>query len=277
MKTLNIDTIQTIKYFPMIGIVKETNRPPGGMTSIRKIAHNAFLNSKKDVLEVGTATGVTAIELAKLTACNITAIDIDDNNLSVARERAEKENVAHLISFENRDATDTKFENKTFDMVFCGNVTSYFDDKIKAIKEYDRVLKDNGLIAAIPMYYINKPSEKLVSEVSDAIDVNISPLYKKDWVDFFNLPGYELVSCEDYAFDNISDNGVKEYVDIIFKQPHLESLEFEVRSALYSRYSYFMHLFRTNLSHMGFSLMLLRKVSSPTEPELFTARALVLE
>ncbi|MBH3134909.1 methyltransferase domain-containing protein [Serratia marcescens] len=255
----------------MIGIVKETNRPPGGMNSIRKIAQNAFLNSKKNVLEVGTATGVTAIELAKLTECKITAIDIDENNLSVARDRAESENVADLISFEKRDATDTKFENKTFDMVFCGNVTSYFDDKVKAIKEYDRVLKDNGLIAAIPMYYIKKPSDNLVNEVSDAIDVNITPLYKKDWVKFFELPGYEVVSCEDYAFDNISDDGVREYVDIIFKQPHLERLEPEIRKALYNRYSYFMHLFRTNLSHMGFSLMLLRKVACQTEPELFTA------
>lgn len=271
MKELSLENIPTIKYFPMIGIVKETNRPPGGMNSIRKIAQNAFLNSKKNVLEVGTATGVTAIELAKLTECKITAIDIDENNLSVARDRAESENVADLISFEKRDATDTKFENKTFDMVFCGNVTSYFDDKVKAIKEYDRVLKDNGLIAAIPMYYIKKPSDNLVNEVSDAIDVNITPLYKKDWVKFFELPGYEVVSCEDYAFDNISDDGVREYVDIIFKQPHLERLEPEIRKALYNRYSYFMHLFRTNLSHMGFSLMLLRKVACQTEPELFTA------
>lgn len=271
MKELSLEKIPTIKYFPMIGIVKETNRPPGGMNSIRKIAQNAFLNSKKNVLEVGTATGVTAIELAKLTECKITAIDIDENNLSVARDRAESENVADLISFEKRDATDTKFENKTFDMVFCGNVTSYFDDKVKAIKEYDRVLKDNGLIAAIPMYYIKNPSDNLVNEVSDAIDVNITPLYKKDWVKFFELPGYEVVSCEDYAFDNISDDGVREYVDIIFKQPHLERLEPEIRKALYNRYSYFMHLFRTNLSHMGFSLMLLRKVACQTEPELFTA------
>ncbi|MFP1853308.1 class I SAM-dependent methyltransferase [Lonsdalea quercina] len=271
MRELSLEKIPTIKYFPMIGIVKETNRPPGGMNSIRKIAQNAFLNSKKNVLEVGTATGVTAIELAKLTECKITAIDIDENNLSVARDRAESESVAHLISFEKRDATNTKFENKTFDMVFCGNVTSYFDDKVKAIKEYDRVLKDNGLIAAIPMYYIKKPSDNLVIEVSEAIDVNITPLYKKDWVKFFDLPGYEVVSCEDYAFDNISDDGVREYVDVIFKQPHLERLEPEIRKALYNRYSYFMHLFRTNLAHMGFSLMLLRKVACQTEPELFTA------
>ncbi|WP_254877271.1 class I SAM-dependent methyltransferase [Pantoea ananatis] len=272
MKEFNLETISKLKYFPMIGIVKETNRPPGGMNSIRKIAQNAFLNSSKKILEVGTATGVTAIELAKLTNCQITAIDIDEQNLSVAMDRAQKENVNDLISFEKRDATDTGYENNSFDMVFCGNVTSYFDDKLKAIKEYDRVLKTNGLIAAIPMYYIEEPSSELVTEVSEAIDVNISPLYKNDWLDFFNLPGYELISCEDYAFDNISDNGVKEYVDIIFEQEHLKLLDSEIKSALYERYSYFMHLFRTNLAHMGFSLMLLRKVACKTEPELFTAK-----
>ncbi|CDH22116.1 class I SAM-dependent methyltransferase [Xenorhabdus bovienii] len=271
MKHLTLKSIPTIKYFPMIGIVRETNRPPGGMNSIRRIAQNAFLNSKTEVLEVGTATGVTAIELAKLTACKITAIDIDENNLSVACNRAIKENVSKLISFEKRDATDTKFADKTFDMVFCGNVTSYFDDKVKAIREYDRVLKDNGLIAAIPMYYIKKPKDSLVNEVSEALDVKISPLYKKNWIEFFNLPGYELVSCEDFAFDDISDTKVEEYVNIIFKQQHLEELDPEIRTALYKRYSYFMHLFRTNLSHMGFSLMLLRKVTFPTEPELFIA------
>ncbi|QTL41598.1 methyltransferase domain-containing protein [Xenorhabdus budapestensis] len=258
----------------MIGIVKETNRPPGGMKSIRLIAKNAFLDNTKKILEVGTATGVTAIELAKLTGCYITAIDIDDNNLMVARDRATKENVTRNISFEKGDATETQYEDKTFDMVFCGNVTSYFDDKVKAIKEYDRVLKDNGLIAAIPMYYIKEPSDSLVSEVSDAIDVRISPLFKKDWVKFFDLPGYELVSCEDFSFDKITDEKVKEYVDIIFQQAHLQELKDDIREALYNRYSYFMHLFRTNLAHMGFSLILLRKVTCPTEPELFTAAAL---
>lgn len=220
MKKLTLESISKIKYFPMIGIVKETNRPPGGMSSIRKIAQNAFLNSNKKVLEVGTATGITAIELAKLTGCKVTAIDIDENNLSVAYSRAIKENISELISFEKKDALDTKYQDKTFDMVFCGNVISYFDDKVKAIKEYDRILKDNGLIAAIPMYYIKKPQQSLIDEVSDAIDVKINPLYKKDWIEFIKLPNYEIIYCEDFSFDYISDEEVIEYINTIFSQPH---------------------------------------------------------
>ncbi|EKT52911.1 class I SAM-dependent methyltransferase [Providencia burhodogranariea] len=271
MKKLTLESIPTIKYFPMIGIVKETNRPPGGMSSIRKIAQNAFLNSNKKVLEVGTATGITAIELAKLTGCKVTAIDIDENNLSVAYSQAIRENVSELISFEQIDAINTPYLDKTFDMVFCGNVISYFDDKIKAIKEYDRILKDNGLIAAIPMYYIKKPQESLVDEVSNAIDVKIKPLYKKDWIEFFSLPNYEIIYCENFSFDDISDEKVTEYINTIFSQQHLEELPLEIYDALYKRYSYFMKLFRTNLSHMGFSLILIRKVTCSTEPELFTA------
>jgi len=96
------------------------------------------------------------------------AIDIDENNLSVARDCDKNKNVADLISFKMRDTIDTKFENKNFDMVFCGNVTSYFDDKIKAIKEYDRALKDNGFIAVIPVSFTKKPSDILAKEVSEA-------------------------------------------------------------------------------------------------------------
>ncbi|WP_347332178.1 class I SAM-dependent methyltransferase [Marinimicrobium locisalis] len=271
VKGMSLERIQSLDYFEMIGVVKETNRPPGGSSSIRGVALNSFLNEKSKVLEVGTSTGVTAIELAKMVKCNIQAIDINDESLKEARARAEAAAVGQYIDFSVGDASQTKFDDESFDMVFCGNVTSYFDSKEKVIDEFNRVLVPNGHIAAIPMYYIDKPSEELVNKVSEAINVDITPLYLKDWVKYYDMPCFENVWMENYRFDRVSDENVARYVDSIFSQPHLAELDEERKAALYDRYRYFMFLFRDNLSLMGYTPMLLRKALTKDEPELFVS------
>src|SRR3990167_359709 len=171
LKTLNHYTPEDIlemDYNHIIGIVKETNRPPGGINSLACIAQKIFLGPNKHVLEIGTSTGFTAIELARLTHCNISAIDINPESLAEAKFRAKENNIEDKIKFIEMDATEINFNNELFDLVFCGNVTSLIPNRKKALKEYSRVLKNNGYLAAIPIYYLETPSDQLLSNVSKA-------------------------------------------------------------------------------------------------------------
>ena len=93
----SIQDIQKMSYFELIGAVRETNRPPGGVTSVANIAKGAYLNENSHVLEIGTSTGFTAIELAKLVKCHVTAVDVNEESLQEAQRRAEAEGVAEKI------------------------------------------------------------------------------------------------------------------------------------------------------------------------------------
>ncbi|TDV48699.1 methyltransferase domain-containing protein [Actinophytocola oryzae] len=268
---LKAHDIEAMNYNQLIGVVRETNRPPGGLRSIALLAQHGFLGPGSHVLEIGTSTGITAVELAKLVGCRITAIDINEESLVEARRRAEDAGVAHLIEFERKDATDTGYETGTFDMVFCGNVTSLIPDRERALAEYVRVLRPGGFVGAIPMYYVDEPTEELVASVSAAIQVDLQPLYRDFWLDFFVGGERHAYWRQDYRFDDIPVAQVERFVADILARPHLAELGADAGAALTRKYREHMVLFRENLRHMGFSVMLVRKEPVDVEPELFTS------
>ncbi len=263
--------IKKMNYNELISIVKETNRPPGGISSILEIVQNTFLNKNSRVLEIGTSTGFTSLELARLTGCNITAIDINEISINECKERAKKLGLKN-IDFQICDAESLNFPDEYYDMVFCGNVTSIVNDRKKAFSEYARVLKNGGYLIAIPMYYVKEPPTKLIKEVSEAIRVNIVMHDKEYWINFFRDENFELIKDVDYLFDSISDTRIDEYISNILKRPHLNELVPEARNELNKKYGEYIRLFRDNLAHMGYTISILRKTNFKFDEELFTGR-----
>jgi ubiquinone/menaquinone biosynthesis C-methylase UbiE len=271
LESLTADQIKNYSYNELIGLVRETNRPPGGSATIAAAAKACFLAPGRNLLEIGTATGVTAIELAQLSGCSIKAIDINEESLVEAKRRAEAAKVGNLIEFKKDDATNLSFQDEMFDVVFCGNVTSLVSNRKKALDEYARVLKSGGLLAAVPMYYIKTPSEKLVQDVRDAIKVNITAHDKSYWMNFFENENFKVLSCDDFAFRLLGEKEVSEFCKQILSRPHLQLLSASAKAALVEAYENQMQLFRINLSHMGYSVVTLMKVDPNIDRELFVA------
>ncbi len=269
--SLTPEDIARMSYNELIGITRETNRPPGGLKTVKTICRESFLDRSKQVLEIGTSTGFTAIEMARLVGAKITAIDINQLSLDEATNRARIANVEDRIRFEKRNAMDLPYENSSFDMVFCGNVTSYIPDRNAALREYTRVLKDGGFLAAVPMYYTKKPSESLVDRVSEAIKFRLVPEYKSSWISFFNREPFVSHYSADFQFDTIRDFRITEFVSEILASPHLAEMKGDTRSALSRKYESQIKLFGKNLAHMGYTVELLRKEEFRFDSELFTS------
>lgn len=270
IKNLKAEEIKKMNYNELISIVRETNRPPGGINSLIEVAKNTFMNKETKVLEVGTSTGFTALELARLVECKITAIDINELSIKECKERAKILGLKN-IDFQIGNAEELSFSNNSFDIVFCGNVTSIVNNREKALAEYSRVLKNGGYLIAIPMYYIKNPPEELVEDVSNAIRVNIKIHDKKYWIDMFKNDNLEILKEIDYKFDYIEDNKIKEFVDKILLREHLNLMHKDTREALNERYTNFIKLFRENLSHMGYTILILRKTNLVLDEELFAS------
>lgn len=271
LKKLTSNDIEKMSYNELIGLVKETNRIPGGSQTIAYISAMSGLQPGKKVLDIGTSTGNTAIELANLSGANIVGIDINENSLEEARQRAIFCNLDKLLSFQLDNAMQLSLADKTFDVVVCGNVTSLLSDRKKALSEYKRVLKDTGFLVAVPMYYIKKPSKQLIRDVSKAIQVDIKPLYKDFWKQFFTEDEFDIFIEKDFAFDQLSEEQVDKFCDYILSRKHLQNLSPEAAITLRRVYREYMQLFRYNLAHMGYTVMLLRKKNPEMDPELFTA------
>ena len=113
---------------------------------------NYYLKKYKfnKVLEVGAGTGRYSINLSDM-GYDVTAIELVKHNLMTLK--AKNNSVKAILG----NATNlSMFKDKTFDMVLIFGPLYHLineDDKIKAIMEAKRVLKDDGIIMI--SYYMN--------------------------------------------------------------------------------------------------------------------------
>jgi ubiquinone/menaquinone biosynthesis C-methylase UbiE len=113
----------------------------------RRIA--AHVGSGSRVLEVAPGPGCLAIELAKLTGCRITGLDISRSFVSIATENARKAGVR--VDFEHGDAADLPFPAEQFDFVVCRAAFKNFTKPLVALNEMHRVLKTGGTALIIDL------------------------------------------------------------------------------------------------------------------------------
>ena len=269
LEELTIEDILDMDYNNIISVVKETNRVPGGYATLQEIANAAGIKKGKKVLEIGTSTGISAIELTRLTECNMESIDINERSIQEAKERAKLERVGSFINFSVQDARNTIFDSESFDFVFCGNVTSLIPERERAREEYFRVLKNGGFLAAVPMYYIKTPSEKLLNDVRSAIKTNVEVVGKDYWIDFYRHKNMCFKYVRDFKFDYIDNKTLDLFIEYILNKPHLKCLKPDVYNTLCKKYREYIYLFRDNLSHMGYTIILMSKEMNNDEPELF--------
>lgn len=272
IKELTVKDIEKMNYNELIGLTRETNRTPGGLETLKIVSRLLMLNKDTKLLDIGTSTGHSALEYSRMLNCKVTGVDINEMSLAIARERLEKFNL-EKAEFICEDVTNMSFEDASFDVVFAGNVTSLIDDKSKALSEYWRVLTKNGYLVAVPMYYLEQPSERLIKDVREAIRVNIGVYYKKDWMNFFVSEDVEIFEEIDYKFLKCTDEEINDFCKHILNREHLKELNADVKKVLGERYLKYMHLFNENLSHMGYTIFVFRRKENEkyNDPQLYNS------
>jgi ubiquinone/menaquinone biosynthesis C-methylase UbiE len=97
------------------------------------------------VLDVGTGTGLLAIEFAsKVPGVEVAGLDLSDVVLELARDHVQKSEGPLRVSFEKGDAEDMPFEDDTFDLVISSNTLHLIENPIEMFNEIQRVLKPQG-------------------------------------------------------------------------------------------------------------------------------------
>jgi SAM-dependent methyltransferase len=265
------EQVRAMTYNELIGLVRETNRPPGGFATLATISRAAGLRPGRCVLEIGCATGYAGLELAAFSGSDVVGIDINGESIAEAQRRAKAQGLTNA-RFQVADAGSLPFADDQFDLVMCGNVTSLLSDRANAVAEYIRVLKPRGLLACTPMYYIQAPALTLVVEVRKAIGVNIPIHFREDALALYRSLPLQPVVMLDYRFDDVATEAVDAYCQAILARPHLHRLGAAAMETLAEVYRTYMQLFGTNLASMGFTILLLRKAPEGEDPELFSAQ-----
>ena len=170
----NLARINEADYSTMVGWVRERNRPSGGIRTLTEFAVRAFLRPGKKVLEVGSNTGFSVVNLALLSGAHCYGVDINADSIKESKDYAALNDVQNLTEFHVGSALEIPFEDNTFDALWVSNVTSFIDDKQGAFKEYLRVLKPNGILGVAPIYYRSEPPKDLFAQVEHFVNAKIN-------------------------------------------------------------------------------------------------------
>jgi len=271
----NIDQLND--YSKFVGFVNERNRPSGGIKTIHKVAVASFLDSTKKILEIGSNTGFTSVNLALMTGCEVVGVDTNDSSIKNAELYAAEQGVETRVKFVNANACELPFPDSSFDLVWCSNVTSFISDKEKAISEYLRVLKPGGVLVVVPIYYITTPPQDVVKRVSSAIGSDITVRDKEGWKKIFfetavsSGNALELFFEEDFIYHDVS-GGIPDYVDMLMSKDNIKSLDSDKRNKVREMAEYFYGLFNENLRYAGYSIILYQKRNALDELELFVSK-----
>ena len=109
----------------------------------------AVAASARDVLDVGCGTGDTTLAIARQRAgeCRCVGIDISEPMISLARTRAEEENLS--VTYILANAQTHEFEPAVFDMIVSRFGVMFFDDSVRAFANLRRAARRDAALRFI--------------------------------------------------------------------------------------------------------------------------------
>jgi arsenite methyltransferase len=143
----------------------------GGAEATEALVELCRIGQGSYVLDVGCGVGVTPCFIAKKHGCRVMGVDISEQMVERSRERAQRENVADRVEFRVADAHLTE------------SVTSFPEDKQKAVNEYARVTKPGGYVGLNESVWLKvPPPPEVVAWAEQDVGYNVKPLTADGWV-----------------------------------------------------------------------------------------------
>ncbi|TDQ56301.1 methyltransferase family protein [Mesocricetibacter intestinalis] len=188
----------------------KTRLRPGGRKATDWLIAKADFNADKKVLEVACNMGTTAIELAKRFGCRIEGVDLDETALIKARANISAEGLSERIHVQRANALKLPFEDNSFHIVVNEAMLTMLPlaAKMKAIAEYYRVLKPNGLLLTHDIMLLTEDNEAMLNQLRAAINISVSPLTRRDWEKAFYEAGFCWVESFSGQMSLLSPQGM---------------------------------------------------------------------
>jgi SAM-dependent methyltransferase len=262
--------VESLPYVELLALLHESNRPPGGMDTVRRLITCTHLRPGLRVLHAGCNAGFLSRELARRSGAHVVGIDLSEAMVTAARARAAEEELSDLVSYQQADMRALPFDDNTFDVVLSGGALAFVAaDHRRAISEWARVVRPHGLLADAELFYASAPPVELLAELSAIIGVKVPVYDLQYWLDLFHRPGlepYDLhVSPPGLARGQAA---VDAYVASMVN--HLaDRVEDAARGPLLDRLRDTFSLFDSNMAYLSYTVMVYTCRPNGFEPSLY--------
>jgi arsenite methyltransferase len=181
-------------FAAQVGLTKHI----GGVEATEELAELCHIGQGSYILDVGCGVGVTPCYIARKYGCRVVGVDINAGMVERSRERARSEKVADRAEFRVADAQDLPFEDALFDAVITESVTSFPDDKQKAVSEYARVTKPGGYVGLNESTWRKAPPPEVAAWADQDVVGNVKPLPSRDWIALLERAGLRDIIARTY-------------------------------------------------------------------------------
>lgn len=131
-----------------------------------------FLVGKKyRILDAGGGTGFYSIPLA-VQGNDVVILDKSKNMLMIAQAKADRLDVTDRVETLLGDMQNIKQPNESFDIVLCHLALCHADNPLKALSEFSRVLRKDGILSLMA-------ENKMFFSISEAFKGNIPEALKR--------------------------------------------------------------------------------------------------
>lgn len=215
-------------------IYTKRNAPPNFMiyeldSRMRNALHileNFSSNKPLKILDVGCGTG-HYIEQMLLRQHNVFGNDVAYGMLIKSKDKYSRISQNHKLSLSNIEKLP--FQNSSFDAVLCIGVIEYLPDIHKALRELNRIVKEDGIIIIsapnllsikflTDPYYLKRGAEYLLHKMGlrkinsgqISSDVSMNQDFKnrrfrfRELIDTFYNNGFKVTACKNVSFGPVS-------------------------------------------------------------------------
>lgn len=185
-------------FAAQVGLTKHI----GGLEATDMLVQLCHIGQASYVLDVGCGVGATPCYLAKKYGCRVLGVDILEKMVERSRERAERENLGDLVEFKVADAQDLPFQDGIFDAVITESVTSFPEDKQRAVNEYVRVIKPGGYVGLNESVWLKvPPPPDVIAWAAQDVGATVQPLTPDEWQALLETAGLNQIIKKTYAIN----------------------------------------------------------------------------
>ncbi|MDR2206240.1 MAG: methyltransferase domain-containing protein, partial [Flavobacteriaceae bacterium] len=160
---------------------------PGGEQLTKRTAEITSMKNGLNVLDVSSGRGTQSIFYAENYGVNVTGIDLSEEMIKTATQKATEKGLSENIKFMLGDSQKLPFPDNTFDIVVNECAVGIPDDSQKVLDEMLRVVKPGGTIAIHESTWKKKISENEKSEISERYGT--TPLEFEEWKEMLQKAG----------------------------------------------------------------------------------------
>lgn len=269
MTTVTPEEVRSWPYVKLLAMLGESNLPPGGMDTVRRLILDCHLRSDVSVLHAGCNAGFLSREIARRSGCNIIGIDISSDMVEAARKRMVTEGLDDILSYECQDMRSMSFVDNAFDVVLSGGALAFVDGHTRAIQEWVRVTRPYGLLADAEFYYHTEPPTSLLQKVSEVIEVEVPCYPRSYWFKVFEHALLQPYCVFDAEAGARSTAEIKEYCQRMVDYAATDWTD-PAKEVLIERLIDIFHVFNENMKYLSYSMLIFRRMNTGDEPSLYT-------